>query len=337
MAHGFRIGSVHHLNQEIRQNGFLQRGLERFHQTVRKVADEAHGIRQQQRLPMGKLYLPRCGVQRGKKHIPGHDFRPGHQGQEGGFSGIGITYNGGRGDSLALPFLALRGTLTGHQDQFPLNSLNSGARQTTVHFNLLFPFPPGGSAASLAAAGAPALAVQVVPHAGHARQGILHAGQLHLQGGFPCPGAPGKDVQNDLFTVNDAFVNKPFPFPLLGRGEHIVKNNAIRPAIQRQLLHFLRLSGAAQEFGVHVPGLDEVLPCDADAEIGDKVFQLIQHGLFFPSLGGIEVNGNEHGPFHHFRFFADFKHIGNLTELLAGGRLVILQSEVRGLMTITTA
>ena len=67
-----------------------------------------------------------------------------------------------------------------------------------------------------------------------------------------------------------------------------------------------------------------------------RAFKVVS-GLFFPGLGGIEVNGNEHGPFHHFRFFADFKHIGNLTELLAGGRLVILQSEVRGLMTITTA
>lgn len=215
----------------------------------------------------------------------------------------------GRGYGLALPFLALRGALPGHQGQFLLNGFNPGARQAAVHFNLFFALAPGGSAAALASSGTAALAVQVVPHAGHARQGILHAGQLHLEGGLPRACAPGKDIQNDLFTVNHAFVNQPFPFALLGGGKHVVKHHAVRPAVQRQLLYFLGFSGAAQEFGVHVPGLDEVLACNADAEVGDKVFQLVQHGLFFPGLGRVEVDGNEHGSLHHFRLFTNFKHI----------------------------
>ena len=65
-----------------------------------------------------------------------------HLDRQGGGSGGGKGGGGaarGEGEKqievdrrLALPFLALRGALTGHQDQFPLNSLNSGARQAVA-------------------------------------------------------------------------------------------------------------------------------------------------------------------------------------------------------------
>ena len=66
---GLCVARVGHLDDDIRERGFLQRGLERLHQMVRQAADKADGIHQNNLQAAGQHQLAGRRVQRRKQHV----------------------------------------------------------------------------------------------------------------------------------------------------------------------------------------------------------------------------------------------------------------------------
>ena len=66
---GLCVARVGHLDDDIRERGFFQRGLERLHQMVRQAADKADGVHQNNLQAAGQHQLAGRRVQRRKQHV----------------------------------------------------------------------------------------------------------------------------------------------------------------------------------------------------------------------------------------------------------------------------
>src|SRR5205085_682802 len=78
-------------NEQIGFAHFLQRGFEGFNQGMGQVAQKSHGIGKQNALFIGESETARRRIESGEKFIDCEDVSSGHQVQQRGFSGVGVT------------------------------------------------------------------------------------------------------------------------------------------------------------------------------------------------------------------------------------------------------
>lgn len=229
------LAGVEDVDEEVGDDGFFERGFEGLDEPVGEIADEADGICQEELLAVGELDLAGGGVERGEELVFGEDLSAGDEIEERGFSGVGVADDGSLGDGDALALLALGETLLFDLFELAFDGIDAPAGETAVGFELALAFAAIGTAAAAAAAG---LAVEVAPHAGEPREGVLLAGEIDLEPCFCGAGAHGEDVEDDFFAVDDGEVAFFFPCALLGWAEAVVEDDDIA----------LEFFGACDEF-----------------------------------------------------------------------------------------
>ena len=201
--------------------------------------------------------------------------------------------------------VALGGALLADLLELALGAVDADAGHPAVDLDLLFTHAACGGATARATA---AFAVEVTPHAGHAGQGILHAGELDLQPGFARLGALGKDVEDDLLTVDHTEVGGALPLALLGRGKLVVEDDAVALVGLCELDDLGGLAGAAEELLVHRARLREDLLNDADSQGRHQLLKLLEQGFRLVGFAWIKIEPHQEGALDHLRFLADFEH-----------------------------
>ena len=119
---------------------------------------------------------------------------------------------------------------------------------------------PGPRVPTPAADGAPAAAeaLEVLPHAAHAREVVLELRELDLELALGADGVLGEDVEDQLRPVDDARRERVLERPLLGRRELVVDEQHVGPRVPVRRLQLLELPLADVEArGPGRPVLDE--------------------------------------------------------------------------------
>lgn len=285
-------GDVEDVYQEIRYNGFLERGFEGFDEAVREAADEAHGVGNEEFLVAAQEELAGGGVEGGEEFVLGEDVGAGEGVDEGGFAGVGVADNGGGGHGHALAFVALHGALLANFGQLFFEARDAVAHEAAVLFELGFAF-----AAHLAFA---ALAREVRPGAGEAGEGIFHAREGDLEDGFARLGAVGKDVEDDFFAVNDGDAGEFFPVALLGGREVVVDHNQVAFERFGPGDEFVGFAAAEECTRRGTTEVDECAFDDADVEVFDELLEFVEQFFAFVGLHLRGLHSDEEGAFAAF-------------------------------------
>ena len=191
---------------------------------MRKLADEAHGVRDQHITQLLGVQHSRGGVQGVKQPVVGVDPRPGECVEHGGLSRIGIAHDTHQGHLGFFPLAALGGPDAPEVVDLLFQLLYFAADVAAVGLQLGL---AGASGADGAAAAGGRLAHQMGPHTGEAGQQVLVLGQLHLQLALGSVGPVGKNVQDQGVAVDDpagkVLLQRP---PLRGR-QLVVKDHQV--------------------------------------------------------------------------------------------------------------
>ena len=87
-------GAVDDMQQQVGLRGLLEGGAKRIHEAMRKVADEADGIRDRHIGPVAEPEAARRRVQRGEKLVGDERVRARETVEEGRLSGIRVSHQG---------------------------------------------------------------------------------------------------------------------------------------------------------------------------------------------------------------------------------------------------
>ena len=223
---------------------------------VGQFADKTNRIRQQQRHILDGN-LPYGRIQRGEKFIFGKHLRLAQQVHQGGLPDIRITHQS-HPHQLA-PVLALYDLLAVYFCQLFFQAGNLVPDNPPVGLYFRLPRSPQADTSLLP--------FQVSPHPRQARQQVLVLCQFHLRLGMCRPRPAGKNVQNQVGTVQylDA-LEDVLNITQLGRGQFIIKNNHIHLMLFRIGMDFLQLafpdkSGMHRLFQILSENLHRLRPC----------------------------------------------------------------------------
>ena len=108
-------------------------------------------------------------------------------------------------------------------------------------------------------AGTAAEALEVLPHAPHARQVVLELRELHLELSLGADSVLGEDVEDQLRPVDDTRRQRVLERPLLGRVELVVDEQDVGPGVRVGGLQLgeLTLADVGTRIGVYAV-LDDV-------------------------------------------------------------------------------
>ena len=115
-----RIGSIHHMQNDIRVFCFLQGTFKCLDQVMGQLPNKANGIRQIDSGSPGKLQHSGCRVQCGKQFVLRKDPGICQCIQKGRLTRIGIPYNSGCHDTVPFPALAQKLPVALHLLKLPL-------------------------------------------------------------------------------------------------------------------------------------------------------------------------------------------------------------------------
>ncbi len=306
---GLGAGGVDDVDEEVCEGGFLKCGHEGFDEAVGEVADEAHGVGEQHILIVGEGEAACGGVECGEEFVFGVDVGSGEAIEEGGFAGVGVADDGDDGHFAVAAFFALGGADAAHVGEFGAEACDAIAGQAFVHFDLFFAFAACGGGSAFAATGSAALAVEVLPHAGHAWQSVLHAGEFDLERGFSGMRAASEDVEDDFLAVDDADAAFFFPGALLGWADAVVEDDAVAAVFLGSIHQLPGLAFAHEVAGGGFGDADGFGHGDADAEGLDQFGEFSEEGAGGGFFGAVVVDADEHGVFHHFGSLAKFEHV----------------------------
>ena len=124
---------------------------------VGQLADKAYRIAEEHGAGIGNFQGTGGGVQGVEKPIVGGDFRAGELIEQGGFTRVGVAYDGHHRHLVLLPTLALGGTDPAHVPQLLLQLGDLAADMPPVSLQLGLTGTAGTDGALLA--------LQVAPHA----------------------------------------------------------------------------------------------------------------------------------------------------------------------------
>jgi len=261
---------VHHMQKDVGLAHLIERAFKALYKMVGQLADEAYRIAEEKgRVLVNELAGRR--VQRGKELVLGQHVAFAEQVHEGRFAHVGIAYKG-HANELA-PVLALGKGLLVDLGQALAQEGDLVAHDTTVGLDLGLTRTAGANAATEA--------FQVLPHAAQAGQDVLVLGQLHLGLGLGRLGAAGKDVEDEVRTVDGLDVGFLLDVHDLGAAQLIVENEEVDIAVGHVVLDLLELALA------HV-----------GAAVG--VRQLLYEFLYGHGAGGLRKEGQLRKVFLNF-------------------------------------
>ena len=267
-------GGVEDVDEEVGEDGFFEGGFEGFDEAVGEVSNKSDGVGDEEGLAVWEFDAAGGGVEGGEEHVFGHDVRAGELVEEGGFSGVGVADDGGVRGFVFFAVLALGFALFADFLEFAFAAVDAEVCEAAVDFDLFFAHAAGCAAAG-AATGACGFAVEVAPHAGEAREGVLHACEFDLEACFLGLCAASEDIEDDFLAVDDGEVGEFFPFALLGGSEAVVDDDDVAFVGACEFDDFGGFAGAAEEFFVHFAAACEDEFDDVDAEGFDEFAEFL--------------------------------------------------------------
>ena len=206
------------MQQQVGLGGFLQRGAEGRHQTVRQVADEAHRVGEHHFQTVAQAQTAGERIQRGKELVGGQRPGPCQPVEQRGLAGVGVA-----DERDAQGLAALTGTTAGAP--LAVDLLQARAQPT----DLVVEHPAVqlelGLAGAATHADAATLALQVRPHPHQARGLVLHARQLHLQLALGAAGTLREDLDDQLGPVGNLHLPEALKVALLDGADGVVEED----------------------------------------------------------------------------------------------------------------
>ncbi len=290
------------MDQDVRQDGLLQGGLEGLHQAVGEVPDEAHGVRGQEAAARGVEDAAGRGVQGGEELVLRQGVGVRDRVEEAGLPGVRVAHHRRPGQARPLPAPPLDRALHPDLLEVLLDVPDPCLDLAPVQLQGLF-------AGSLGAVASALLAHQVLPGMGQPGQGVLELGELHLEARLPGQGPTRENLQDQLAAVVDHPARVLLPVPLLDRGEGVVEDEGIRVLGLGGSDEFLDLARGQQVGGRAVPDPDQDPPRLLDPlglrqarEFGQEAVRLV--------LGDrVGLYSDEQRAFRARRGFRQFGHV----------------------------
>ena len=273
------LGGVDDVEDEVRQQRLLERGGEALDQLVREAPDEPDRVGHEVAAAV-VLEAARGRVERLEEAVVDRGLGVGERVQERGLACVGVPGKSDHRDDALLARLPLECAPLFELAQLALEEADAATRDPAVGLEL--------GLARAACPDAASEALEVLPHAAHARKVVLELGELHLELALGAPRVLGEDVEDELRPVDDARGQCVLEPPLLPRIELVVDDQRLGAGVLDELLELLELPFA--DVGAHVrggPALDEL----ADRLDASRAKQLAQ----LAELLILVHSGRQHG------------------------------------------
>ncbi len=222
------------MDDQVGEQGLLERGGEALDQLVGQAPDEADRVGHE---VAAAVLLERAGgrVKRLEQPVVHGHVRVRERIQEGRLAGVRVPGERDQRRDRGAPLLSLRLAAALEAAQALLEDGDPPPGEPPVGLELrLAGAPPPRSRA---AAGA----LEVLPHAAHAREVVLELGQLDLELALGRDGVLGEDVEDQLRPVDDAHVERLLEPPLLARVEVVVDDHRLRAGVRHRSLELREL------------------------------------------------------------------------------------------------
>ena len=243
---------------------------------MRQPADEADGVGHEVPAPVG-LEAARRRVERLEQPVLDRHVGAGERVQERRLADVRVAGEGDRRRLGALPLLAPRRALPLDRLQLAAQDGDPVAGQAAVGLELRL--------ARAARPDAAAEALEVLPHAAHARQVVVELGELDLELALGGHRVLREDVEDQLRPVDHARVERVLEEALLRRVELVVDEQALGFELLELLLDLLEL--ALADVGA-LRGTGAMLNRPTDGDHAGGARELLDLGEL---LGGIHALG----------------------------------------------
>ena len=283
------VGDVDHMNQQVGVADLVEGRLERLHKVGGELADESHGVGQQEREIVDGDFA-HGGVECGEKLVLGKDVALAQQVHQCGFSYVGVAHQGHAGEFAAV--FALDGLLAVDVGQLLLEPGYAALDDASVGLDLCL--------ARASHADTALLTLEVGPHSCQSREQILILRQLHLRLGRGGLCAAGEDVEDQARTVENLHLQFFLDVGNLLGGEVVVENHHPYVVFLDIFLDFSQFALPHECAGI---GLFEFLhkACDnlGSGRVGQKLklVEIFVHLVL--GLPGCDKS-HGHGPFGGF-------------------------------------
>jgi succinyl-diaminopimelate desuccinylase len=225
-----RVGDV---DDEIGNEGFLERGGESLDELRGEPPDEADRVGDEIPLPV-VVEEARRRIERFEQAVVDGRVGARQRVQEGRLADVRIPGERDRRNARAQTLLATRGALAAKPTKTAFQQRDARASDAPVGLELALARPPRPHPA--------AESLEVLPHAPHAREVVLELRELDLQLPLGAARVLGEDVEDQLRSVDDASLQRVFEYPLLRRAELVVDEQDLGSTVRVLLLELAELA-----------------------------------------------------------------------------------------------
>ena len=192
------IAGVDDVQQQAGVQGLVQGRLERGHQPVRQVLDEADGVADQHARHALGVERAHGGVERGEELVGDQHLAAGERAHQGGLAGIGVADQRHAGEALAPLAARTLGLAFGlHRDDLQLQLGDAIADLAAIELGVRL-----AGAATAHAAALPPLRPGELGGLAQARRHVAQASDLHLRPGRARACVAVEDLEDDHGAVH---------------------------------------------------------------------------------------------------------------------------------------
>ena len=184
--------------------------------------------------PAVVLESPRCRVERLEEPVVDRNVRVGQGVEKGRLPRVRVAGERDDGRSGALARLSLNGPALLELAQPPLEEADASTREPSVGLELRLARPARADAA--------AEALEVLPHAPHAREVVLELRELDLELALGTSCVLGEDVEDQLRAIDDAGAEGVLQAALLPGLELVVDDQRFGVGVLHEPLQLLELA-----------------------------------------------------------------------------------------------
>ncbi len=267
-----RVGTVHHVEDQVGVADLLHGGAERLDEVVRQVPDETDGVGEGVDPAAGRLRPAHGRVQGGEQGVLHQDTGAGEAVEQGGLAGVGVARDGHRRDLVPSALLALDVAAGLHLRDLPAHLRHLLADPSPVRLDLGLTGATGGhAAAGRAGATATHLPGQRLTPAAQPGQHVLHLGQGDLRLALARLGVLGEDVEDQGGPVDHLDLDDVLEVDELAGAELTVADHRVGARLQDDVPQLLGLAGAdvRRRVGL-VAALDDTVEDEGARRLGER-------------------------------------------------------------------
>mgnify|MGYP003693800959 CR=1 FL=1 len=198
---------VDHVEEHVGLFELLEGRLEGRHELMGELADEAHGIGEDEGSVGRARDEPGRRIESDEEPVGSGVLRSRQVIEQGGLAGIGIADEGDHGHPGRLAPVAEEATMHAHSPELAADLLDAMTDHAAIGLELRFTRAPR--------ADTPAQPLQMLPLPDEAREEIRELGELDLQLALHGPRALGEDVEDERGAVDDLEAERPAEIALL--------------------------------------------------------------------------------------------------------------------------